>query len=734
MSVFKNLSLRLRIVLPLLAVTVLGVASLIGYAIHVQVTASEDAARRLMTEMAASQSRQIVGVIDEALATARTDAAWTASLIKGGTLDRAAYGRALNQVLDGNPAITGVYAGLEPDADGGDARYQGTPWGDKDGRLMLYAYRHADGGTGVETTPMTGDPAEENWYHRPLRDGREAVTSPYFYEVGTTRVLMTTVVAPVMVDGRALGVATADLSLKRIQADVGALHPWGDGYALLVSSDGPQGSGQWIAHPDGALLGKPVQADWARDLLAAVADGRSQEGAFTDPATGAEMSVVMVPVRFGRAGEVWGFAVAAPRATILAAVWATRDRLMGVGALVLVVVCGLAVLIGASLSRPLQAMTAVMGRLAGGDTDVVVPTRARGDEIGAMSRAVQVFKEQALHMAEMRAQRRALEAQAAAERRQAILGMAGDFESEVATLVRALGHAVETMTGVADGLNRTVADVVREADGMRGEAHQASANVQTIAAATEQLSAASDEIASQAVRAAEIASEAVGQAEHNGDRMRRLDQAAQRIGEIVDLISGVAGQTNLLALNATIEAARAGAAGKGFAVVAGEVKALATQTAQATGAIADQVGDVQAATVEAVAAIDAVIATVRTISEIAGRIAGRGPAAGRAHAGDQPQHPAGGHGHGGGHPAHHHRQRRHGPGGRRGRAGGTGDPGPVAGHPGPGPPGGGLPGHHPRRRLIRSPFRGWPRTFRGPGLSGDIGYGRGRRSAPRWRR
>nr|WP_246463112.1 methyl-accepting chemotaxis protein [Nitrospirillum iridis] len=570
-----------------------------------------------MTELAASQSRQIVGVIDEALATARTDAAWTASLIKGGALDRAAYGRALNQVLDTNPAITGVYAGLEPDADGGDARYKGTALGDKDGRLMLYAYRRADGGTAVETTPMTGDPAEENWYHRPVRERRETVTPPYFYEVSGTQVLMTTVVAPIVADGRALGVATADLSLKRIQADVGALHPWGDGHAVLLSGDG-----QWIASPDAAVLGKPARDGWARDLLAAIADGQPHAAAFTDPAKGVEMIGVMVPVRFGRAKETWGFAVTAPRATILAGVWATRDRLMGVAGLVLAVVCALGALIGTSLSRPLQVMTAVMERLAGGDTGVTVPARDRGDEIGAMSRAVQVFKEQALHMAEIRARQQALEARAAAERRQVLLGVAGDFESEVATLVRALGQAVDTMTGVADGLNRTAAGVVRETDEMRGEARQASANVQTIAAATEELSAASDEIAAQAVKAAGIAAEAVGQAERNGERMRRLDRAAQRIGEIVGLISAVAGQTNLLALNATIEAARAGAAGKGFAIVAGEVKALATQTAQATGDIAAQVGDVQAATVEAVAAIDAVIATVRTISEIAGRIAG----------------------------------------------------------------------------------------------------------------
>jgi len=156
---------------------------------------------------------------------------------------------------------------------------------------------------------------------------------------------------------------------------------------------------------------------------------------------------------------------------------------------------------------------------------------------------------------------------------------------------------------------------------MSSASGEASANVHSVAAASEQLASSVDEISRQVGASARIAGEAVEQAKKTDARISQLSQAAARIGDVVDLIQTIAGQTNLLALNATIEAARAGAAGKGFAVVASEVKTLAEQTAKATGEISQQIADIQSATEDSVTAIKEIGATIGRISEISSAIA-----------------------------------------------------------------------------------------------------------------
>jgi methyl-accepting chemotaxis protein len=287
-------------------------------------------------------------------------------------------------------------------------------------------------------------------------------------------------------------------------------------------------------------------------------------------------------------------------------------------------VVGLAIafLIARGIIGPLSGLTAGMKRLADGDFSVVLPGLARKDEVGDMARAVETFKVRAEEKARVEAEAKLTQdQQAALQRRKDMIRLADDFEGAVGSIVENVSSASTQLEESAGGLTAT-AEQSRQLTAMVAAAsNEASTNVQAVASSTEEMSSSVNEISRQVQESANIANSAVAQARKTNDRVAELAKAAARIGDVVELINTIAGQTNLLALNATIEAARAGDAGRGFAVVASEVKALAEQTAKATGDISHQINGIQAATQESVGAIKEIGDTIGRMSEIASTIA-----------------------------------------------------------------------------------------------------------------
>ncbi|MEH3145470.1 MAG: HAMP domain-containing methyl-accepting chemotaxis protein [Methylobacterium frigidaeris] len=281
---------------------------------------------------------------------------------------------------------------------------------------------------------------------------------------------------------------------------------------------------------------------------------------------------------------------------------------------------GLAVAIGRSIARPVGRLSGAMRALAEGDLATEVPAQARRDEIGAMARTVQVFREALVAKAAADAQA-ASEAAAKAERAARMETLTRSFEAKVVALTEQLGRSSAGMEATARTMNAAADLTSGRSVEAAGAAAQTLANVQMVAAASEELSVSIGGIATQVAESSGIARAAVTKAQEADATVHRLVGAAEQIGDIVAMIQSIAGQTNLLALNATIEAARAGEAGRGFAVVAAEVKELAAQTAKATDEISGQIGEIQTTTAGVAAALRDISSVIEQMSGIADGIA-----------------------------------------------------------------------------------------------------------------
>ncbi|MEK9283402.1 MULTISPECIES: nitrate- and nitrite sensing domain-containing protein [unclassified Bradyrhizobium] len=273
-----------------------------------------------------------------------------------------------------------------------------------------------------------------------------------------------------------------------------------------------------------------------------------------------------------------------------------------------------------SITVPIGQLADTMTRLAGGEFDRQVDATDRSDEIGAMARAVQFFKENLIRTVELNAREREATAQRTA-RATRIDQLTERFNVDIAEVIETVISASSQLEATAARMNKSAGQTSDEAASVAGATEVASVNMQTVAAATEELSNSVTEIGRQVTQSAQIAQKAAVESRRTNETVQGLSSAAQAVGDVLRLINEIARQTNLLALNAAIEAARAGQAGRGFAVVAGEVKSLAEQTAKATDDIRGQIEAIQTTSGESVAAIHDITVTIEEINEIASSIA-----------------------------------------------------------------------------------------------------------------
>lgn len=433
--------------------------------------------------------------------------------------------------------------------------------------------------------------------------------------MGGKEVMLTSFTLPLRdKQGNVMGIAGVDMSLESLNTIVKAAKPLKNGIVGLVTE-----SGLWVAHPNEGWAGKKAEeTDPALAQHLANIAARKEVSVFErSGALQEDVYRIILPFGVGHSNQTWAIVTDLPKASVNAVM--TRLNLIDLySSVALVGLLGILLALTTywMLSLPMRRIVASIARIQSGDYKSDVPYLARADEIGILGRALGSLRDNSAAAEDMRRDQEEQKRRSVEEQKAALNKMADTFEATVGGIVNAVANAAEEMQASARSLSATAEETSSQATAVAAATTETSSNVQTVAAATEELASSIGEISRQVTDSSVATRTAVEAVEKTGEAVNELSEVAATIGEVIELIRGVADQTNLLALNATIEAARAGEMGKGFAVVAGEVKVLASQTAQATDQIDQRITDIRNATENAIAAIRNIQKAISHVDQI----------------------------------------------------------------------------------------------------------------------